>query len=113
MSIFDKISSLITGSKPEKRGPEKVSSSVDEAPIEVAEYPAQIKGKKPQRVIIVPPVINEPTKLPIKRKTQESVAHYPTTASVYGDIPFEDPNYARDRGLVPLFYNKSRWRLDI
>lgn len=97
MSIFDKISSLITGSKPEKREPEKVSSSADETPIVVVENPTQIKGKKPQRVIIVPPVINEPTKLPIKRKTQESVAHYPTTASVYGDIPFEDSNYARYR----------------
>lgn len=97
MSIFDKISSLITGSKPEKRGPEKVSSSVDEAPIEVAEYPAQIKGKKPQRVIFVPPVINEPTKLPIKRKTQESVAHYPTKADLYGDIPIEKSNYASYR----------------
>ena len=75
MSIFGKIFSLITGSKPEKREPEKVSSSVDEAPIEVAEDLSQIKGKKPQRFIILPPVINEPTKLPIKRKAQESAAH--------------------------------------
>ena len=97
MSFFDKISSLITGSKPEKREPEKVSSSDDEAPIEVVEDLSQIKGKNPKRIIIVSPVINEPTKLPIKRKTQESVAHYPTTASVYGDIPIEDSNYTRYR----------------
>lgn len=50
MSIFDKISSLITGSKPEKREHEKASSSVDEAPIEVAEDLSQIKGKKPWRI---------------------------------------------------------------
>ncbi|MBQ0056644.1 MAG: hypothetical protein KBT20_03205 [Bacteroidales bacterium] len=63
MSIFDKISSLITGSKPEKREPEKVSSSTDETPIVVVENPTQIKGPKPKMVIVVTPVINKPTKL--------------------------------------------------
>ncbi|MCQ2148204.1 MAG: hypothetical protein MJZ16_11930 [Bacteroidales bacterium] len=97
MSLFDKISSLITGSKPEKREPENVSSSVDEAPIVVVEDPTQIKGQKPQKVIVVAPVINKPTKVSIKRNTQESVAHFPTKASVYGDIPFEDSNYSKYR----------------
>ena len=97
MSIFDKISSLITGSKPEKREPEKVSSSADEPPIVVVENPTQIKGPKPKKVIVVAPVINEPTKLPIKRKTQETVAHYPTKADLYGNIPLNDSNYSKYR----------------
>ena len=97
MSLFDKISSLITGSKPEKREPEKVSSSADETPIVVIENPSQIKGPKSKKVIVVAPVINEPTKLPIIRKVQESVAHYPTKADLYGDIPIEKSNYARYR----------------
>lgn len=97
MSIFDKISSLITGSKPEKREPEKVSSSVDEAPIKVAEDLSQIRGPKPQKVIVVAPVINKPKKLPIKRKTQETVAHYPTKADLYGNIPLDKSNYSRYR----------------
>lgn len=97
MSIFDKISSLINGSKPEKREPAKVSSSTDETPIVVVENPTQIRGPKPQKVIVVAPVINEPTKLPIKRKTQETVAHYPTKADLYDNIPLNDSNYSKYR----------------
>ena len=72
MNIFDKISSLITGSKPEKREPEKVSSSADETPIVVVENPTQIKGPKPKKVIVVAPVINEPTKKPIMLSSPQS-----------------------------------------
>ena len=97
MSIFDKISSLITGSKTEKREPEKVSSSADDPPIVVVENPTQIKGPKPKKVIVVAPAINEPTKLPIKRKTQETVAHYPTKADLYGNIPLNNSKYSKYR----------------
>lgn len=100
MSIFDKISSLITGSKPEKRESEKVSSSSAEKPVEIVKKPARpapIIEKKPQRVIVVQPVREEPKTVSIKRAVPESVAHYPTKADICGNIPLDKSNYSRYR----------------
>ena len=97
MGLLGKITSIFSKDVKQNTDREKTFSTEEEAPIVVAEDLSQIKGPTPKKVIVVAPVINEPTKLPIKRKAHESVAHYPTTASVYGDIPFEDSNYARYR----------------
>lgn len=97
MGLLGKITSIFSNNVKPHNDQKKAFSPDEEAPIVVAEDLSQIKGPKPKKVIVVAPVINEPTKLPIKRKTQETVAHYPTKADLYGNIPLNDSNYSKYR----------------